>query len=140
MPTISTIYMGELRCESTHLKSGNVLLTDAPIDNNGKGEAFSPTDTLAASMGTCMVTIMAIKARELEIDITGTSLSITKIMDQNPRRVGEVKIEFKVRFDRIDEKQKEQLEKAALNCPVAKSVHTDLMQSVDFSYQQKTPI
>ena len=140
MLTISTIYMGELRCKSTHLQSGNVLLTDAPTDNNGKGEAFSPTDTLAAALGTCMVTIMGIKARDLDIDITDTTLNITKIMAQNPRRVGEVKIEFNICYDKMDEEHKEQLEKAALNCPVAKSVHPDLVQSVGFTYQQKTPI
>lgn len=135
MPTISTIYKGDLRCESTHVKSGNILLTDAPTDNNGKGEAFSPTDTLAAALGTCMVTIMGIKAKELNLDINGTTIDITKIMEQNPRRVGEVVVEIVVANTTMDDKQKQFLETAALNCPVAKSVHPELIQTVSFKYQ-----
>ncbi|NNC85678.1 MAG: OsmC family protein [Bacteroidia bacterium] len=134
MPTISTTYKGDLRCESTHIKSGNVLLTDAPTDNNGKGEAFSPTDTLAAALGTCMVTIMGIKARDLSVSIDGTAIDVTKIMEQNPRRVGEVVIEINVANSTLDDKQKQLLESAALNCPVAKSVHPNLIQTVRFNY------
>ena len=87
-----------------------------------------------------MATIMAIKARDLNIDINESSLSITKIMDQNPRRVGEVRIEFIVCYDQMNDLQKNDLEKAALNCPVAKSVHPELIQSVEFKYHKKTPI
>lgn len=135
MPTISTIYKGDLRCESTHVKSGNILLTDAPTDNNGKGEAFSPTDTLAAALGTCMVTIMGIKASDMNLNITGTKIDITKIMEQSPRRVGEIVIEIVVANSIMDDKQKHILETSALNCPVAKSVHPDLIQTVSFKYQ-----
>lgn len=135
MPTISTIYKGDLRCESTHIKSGNKLLTDAPMDNNGKGEAFSPTDTLATALGTCMVTIMGIKARDMDVNINGTQIEITKIMEQNPRRIGEVVVVINVANSALDKKQKQILETAALNCPVAKSVHPSLIQTVSFKYK-----
>jgi len=135
MPTISTTYKGDLRCESIHIKSGNILLTDAPTDNNGKGEAFSPTDTLAAALGTCMVTIMGIKAKDMDVNIDGTQIVVTKIMEQNPRRVGEVVVDISVANSSLDGKQKQILETAALNCPVAKSVHPELKQTVRFKYQ-----
>ncbi|MEY4595055.1 MAG: hypothetical protein RIQ47_1465, partial [Bacteroidota bacterium] len=92
METIHTRYLGELRTEATHLQSGTVILTDAPTDNQGKGEAFSPTDLLAASLGSCLMTIMGIAGRTHGIDLEGTQLKITKIMATQPRRVAEVKI------------------------------------------------
>src|SRR5580693_834433 len=94
MATIETTYLGGLRTEATHVQSGTKIITDAPLDNQGRGEAFSPTDLLSASLGSCMLTIMGIKARNNHFNIDGTKCSITKIMAQNPRRVGEIQITF----------------------------------------------
>lgn len=140
METISTIYLGDLRTEATHLKSGKKLITDAPPDNQGKGEAFSPTDLLAASLGSCMLTIMGIAARTHSIDITDTRIVVTKIMASNPRRVAEVQIVFLMPDRVYDEKQKAILEHAALTCPVALSLHPDLKQTVQFEYSLTQPI
>jgi putative redox protein len=134
MATIETTYLGELRTEATHVQSGKKTITDAPLDNQGKGEAFSPTDLLSASLGSCMLTIMGIASREHDINIDGTTCSIIKIMASDPRRVGEIKITFN--FPKVDytEKQKVILERAAITCPVAKSLHPDLLQSVVFNF------
>lgn len=104
--TIRTTYLGELRTKATHIKSGNALITDAPPDNKGKGEAFSPTDLLATSLGSCMLTIMGIAAREHGFNIDGTKVKIWKMMESNPRRVGEVKIEFTFPKNNYSEKEK----------------------------------
>ena len=134
MVTIHTIYCGNLRTEASHLKSGNKIITDAPIDNQRKGEAFSPTDLLSASLGSCMMTLMGIAARTHQIDIEGTSMDITKVMAANPRRVAEVIVEFNIPGKNYSDKEKIILEKAALTCPVALSLHPDLKQTVHFSY------
>lgn len=134
MATIETTYLGDLRTEATHLQSGTKIITDAPIDNQGKGEAFSPTDLLAASLGSCMLTIMGIKARVSNIDIVGTTISITKIMTADPRRVSEIVINFK--FPKAyTEKEQLLLERAALTCPVYYSLHEDLKKTVDFGWK-----
>lgn len=134
MATIETIYTGDLRTEATHVKTGNALLTDAPTDNHGRGETFSPTDLLAASLGSCMLTIMGIKARDLEISIDGTNCSVTKIMAADPRRVGEIQITFDFPAGGYTDKQKTILQRSALSCPVAESLHPDLKQTVLFNF------
>lgn len=134
MATIETTYIGELRTEATHVFSGNRIITDAPLDNQGKAEAFSPTDLLSASLGSCMFTIMGIAAREHGIQIDGTTCSITKIMAADPRRVSEIQIVFNFPDIRYTDKQKLILERAAIHCPVAKSLHPDLVQNITFNF------
>jgi len=132
--TIETIYTGELRTQATHLASQNTIITDAPIDNNGKGEAFSPTDLLAASLGSCMLTIIGIAANTHGFSIDGTRISINKIMAANPRRIGEIVIDFTFPLNSYNEKEKLLIEKAAATCPVALSLHPDLIQTVNFNW------
>jgi len=136
MATIETKYLGGLRTEATHVQSGTKIITDAPVDNQGKGEAFSPTDLLSASLASCMLTIMGIKARDNNIDIDNTTCSITKIMAANPRRVAEIVINFKFPKQYTNEEQKI-LETAALTCPVYFSVSEDLKKTVDFGWGEK---
>lgn len=134
MPTIHTHYEGNLRTRARHLASGNELITDAPLDNQGNGEAFSPTDLLAASLGSCMLTIMGIAARTHDFSIEGTSMDITKVMANNPRRVAEVIVGFTMPAQAYSDKEKSILEKAALTCPVALSLHPDVKQTVVFNW------
>ena len=134
MKTAEISYIGNLRTEATHLQSGNTIITDAPIDNNGKGEAFSPTDLLATSLGSCMLTIMGIIAQRHVIDIDGTTVGLTKIMENDPRRVGEIIVEFKMPQNKYTDKEKVLLENAARTCPVAKSLSPELKQTVIFNY------
>lgn len=129
--TSTVTYLGSLRTTATHLASQNDFITDAPIDNHGKGEAFSPTDTVATALASCLLTIMGIKARDLKLDLTGTTASVVKVMGSNPRRIIEIKIE--VRFQKsYESKTKTLLEKAALTCPVSNSLHPDLIQNISF--------
>lgn len=135
MTTIESKYWGELRTESTHVRSGQTLLTDAPADNNGKGETFSPTDLLVTALGTCMLTVMGIAARQHGMNIDGTRCSLVKIMASNPRRVSEVQIVLNFpKEGTYSDKEKAILERSALTCPVAKSVHPDLIQNVTFNF------
>lgn len=134
MATIETVYLGGLRTEATHVQSGTKIITDAPVDNQGKGEAFSPTDLLSASLASCMLTIMGIKARNMGIDIDNTKCSITKIMATEPRRVAEIVISFKFSKN-YTEKEQKILENAALTCPVYYSLHDDLKKTVDFGWR-----
>jgi putative redox protein len=134
METIRTKYLGELRTEATHVKSDNKLITDAPPDNKGKGEAFSPTDLLATSLGSCMMTLMGIAANTHEIKFSGASMNITKIMTNNPRKVAEVILDINMGDNAYSEKEKKILEYAALTCPVALSLHPDMKQTVHFIY------
>jgi uncharacterized OsmC-like protein len=129
--TSTVTYLGSLRTTATHLASQNDFITDAPIDNHGKGEAFSPTDTVATALASCLLTIMGIKARYLKLDLTGTTASVVKVMGSNPRRIIEIKID--VRFQKsVESKTKTLLEKAALTCPVSNSLHPDLIQNISF--------
>lgn len=133
MATIETVYQGTLRTQAKHVQSGTEILTDAPVDNQGKGEAFSPTDLLAASLGSCMLTIMGITAREHQINIENTTCEITKVMVANPRRVGE--IDIKLNFPKkYSDKQQKILERAALTCPVYLSLHPDIKKVVNFNW------
>jgi putative redox protein len=119
-------YMGSLRTHSVHLPSGDTVTTDAPTDNKGKGEAYSPTDLLSSALGSCMLTIMGIKADDLEISIVGTKIIVKKHMSTElPRRVSQLDVNIQIPHE-ISEKNMQSLEKAALNCPVAKSIHPDL--------------
>ncbi len=134
MATVETVYVGELRTQATHVRSGNQLITDAPLDNHGKGEAFSPTDLLATALGSCMLTVMGIAAEKYEADLIGTTCSITKIMAENPRRVAEVHITFNFPKRDFSDKVKTVLERAAHTCPVSKSLHPDLVETLAFNW------
>ncbi|MBO9733063.1 MAG: OsmC family protein [Chitinophaga sp.] len=135
MQTASIIYNGELRTTATHLQSGTVIETDAPVDNKGKGERFSPTDLVATALGSCMLTIMGIKARENNWAIEGTKLTVQKIMGTEPRRITGVTIVFDFPAGHnLGEKERTILERAAHTCPVAQSVHPDIVQDVTFNW------
>lgn len=134
MATIETVYLGELRTEATHVRSGEKIITDAPVDNQGKGEAFSPTDLLATALGSCMLTVMGIAAREQKVSIDGTTCSITKIMGTEPRRVSEVQIVFNFPANDYTDKVKIILERAAHTCPVSKSLHPDVKETLVFNW------
>lgn len=133
--TSRIVYNGELRTTATHLQSNTPIETDAPVDNQGKGERFSPTDLLATSLGSCMMTLMGIKARDMNIDLTGITIDIQKHMKADPRRVGGIDVTFHFPATlALDEKQKTILQNAALTCPVAKSIHPDIEQKVVFNW------
>ena len=126
-------YKGSLRTEAIHVQSGNTIITDAPIDNYGKGEAFSPTDLVATALASCMLTIMGIVANRNHLKINGTTAEIEKIMGANPRRINEIKIN--IRFnENFDKKTKRKLENAALTCPVSNSLSEKLNESIKFIY------
>jgi putative redox protein len=131
-------YEGKLRTVATHLQSGTVIETDAPVDNQGKGERFSPTDLVATALGTCMLTIMGIKARDLDIDLEGTKVDITKIMTANPRRIGEIKVVINFSEGvQADEKQRTILERAAMTCPVFESLNANMKKEVEFKWEEE---
>ena len=133
MMTSIVYYSGELRTESTHLQSGETYITDAPTDNEGKGNAFSPTDLIATGLANCMLTIMGIIAKRQSLDIEGTKAEVTKIMGTEPRMISEIRIDFF--FPRsYDKDSKQLLQTSALNCPVAKSLANDLTQTINFHY------
>ena len=133
--TSEIIYKGALRTEAKHLQSNTIIETDAPTDNQGKGERFSPSDLLATSLGSCMLTIMGIKARDMNLDLSETKLSVQKFMLSDPRRVGKVRIEFQFPSSlELDMKQKQILENAARTCPVAKSIHPDIEVEAVFNW------
>jgi len=125
-------YKGHLRTISTHIKSGEQIITDAPIDNNGKGEAFSPTDMVANSVATCMLTIMGITAKKRNLNIDGTIAMIEKIMAANPRRISKLNIEVVFPNKNYTAEDKELLIKVALNCPVIMSIHPNIEKNVSF--------
>jgi uncharacterized OsmC-like protein len=132
MATINTIYLGELRTSSTHLHSGVEVITDAPVDNHGKGQAFSPTDLIALALGTCMITTIAVRYNNINVD--GTRIKISKVMTSQPRRISEIVLEFEFTNKNYSDEQKLKIEDAVLNCPVAKSLHDELKQTVIFNY------
>lgn len=133
-PTVKTTYLGDLRTENIHLQSGSKIITDAPVDNRGKGEAFSPTDLLATALGNCIMTIMGIKAMDNGIDIKGTEIEITKIMANDPRRVAEVVMEFRFPKKGYSEDEKRLIESVAGTSPVPLSVHTNIKQTILFNW------
>ena len=133
MATLKTKHLGGLRTEITHLQSGNTVTTDAPTDNNGKGEFISPTDMVAGALGSCMLTLMDMAATRMGIDMTGTTLDITKVMASDPRRIAEIIIDVHFPFA-ADDKTRTIIQRAGDTCPVGKSLHPDLKQSVSYHY------
>ncbi len=119
------VYKGKLRTEATHLKSGNVIITDAPVDNHGNGEAFSPTDLASTALASCILTIMGITANTHGIDIEGASADVNKIMDSNPRRIKTIEVVIQMPDKGYTHKEKKMLEAAAHHCPVGMSLHPD---------------
>lgn len=132
--TSSVVYEGELRTTCTHLRSGSAFETDAPVDNNGKGERFSPTDLMATSLGTCMITVMGIKARAMGFDLNGVKIDVEKIMKADPRRVGGINLTFHIpdNLKDVDEKTKQILKHTGNTCPVQQSIHPDIEVNVDW--------
>lgn len=133
--TASIIYKGDLRCECTHLQSGTVIETDAPTDNRGKGQRFSPTDTVCVGLGTCIITTIGIRANDMQLDLSGTKLAVTKHMLSEPRRIGkiDISIEFPSHLD-LTEKDRIVLQKIGNNCPVMKSVHPDIEVLIEYHW------
>lgn len=133
MSTAKVTYLGNLRTENKHLKSGSTFITDAPTDNNGKGEAFSPTDTVATGLANCMITVMGIKARDMQVNMYGTTALVTKTMAADPRRIS--KIEVVLNFPSgIDEKARKILENTGRTCPVLYSLHPDIEKVITFNW------
>lgn len=132
--TSKVSYHGNLRTEAIHLKSGDAILTDAPTDNNGKGEAFSPTDLVATSLASCMITIMGIKARSMHLNIEGTEAVIQKFMTSNPRKISKIHIDLSMPPGQYSDKDKIILERAAKTCPVALTLSQEVEQEIDFSW------
>jgi uncharacterized OsmC-like protein len=137
MPNFEVFYQGNLRCKAEHIQSGTTILTDAPVDNQGKGESFSPTDLLAIALGTCMATVMGIEANNLKVNLSGTQLHINKVMGILPRRVVEIKIDVTIPDENFTENQKNKLIEIGVNCPVAKSIHPDIYQNIEFNFVKK---
>lgn len=132
--TSTVVYQGELRTTCTHLKSGSSFETDAPTDNHGKGDRFSPTDLMATSLATCMVTVMGIKARTMGFDLNDIRVDVLKVMKQDPRRVGAIELTFHIPpgLASIDERSKAILKHTGDTCPVVKSIHPDIEVKVDW--------
>lgn len=133
--TATVLYKGDLRCECTHLQSGTVIETDAPTDNKGKGERFSPTDTVCVALATCIITTMGIKANDMHIDLAGTNIHVTKHMIADPRRIGRIDVilNFPATLQ-LDEKERTVLQRVGDNCPVAKSLHPDLAVNIEYHW------
>ncbi|MEZ5014922.1 MAG: OsmC family protein [Chitinophagales bacterium] len=129
-------YSGDLRSEATHVRSGSVIINDAPPDNQGKGEAFSPTDMVATAMATCMLTIMGIAARRHEIDIKGTTVDVGKVMADNPRRISEIHCTLAIPDRGLSDKDKILLENAGRTCPVIQSLSPEIRKVIQFTYKK----
>jgi uncharacterized OsmC-like protein len=134
MTTLTTTYQGSLRTENVHTRSGSTLLTDAPVDNQGKGEAFSPTDLVSTALSTCMLTTMGIVASRENIDMRGMKTEVVKIMASAPRKIAEIQITLSHPSLLLTEDQKQKLKNAALTCPVALSLHASVKQTVTFNF------
>ncbi|MDE5831649.1 MAG: OsmC family protein [Desulfovibrio sp.] len=136
MATITEIYKGDLRVECVHEASGTKIITDAPVDNNGKGEAFSPTDLCAAALGACAMTIIGIYAKQNNVDVVGTRLEVNKIMAADPRRIGKIEVIFHMPDREYSAKEKAMIERAANTCPVHYSLGADVVQEFIFNWQK----
>lgn len=136
MATVETIYVGGLRTQATHLKSGTSIITDAPPADNGRGETFSPTDLLVTALGSCMLTIMGIAAEKRGFNIDNTTLSITKTMNVKPYRVGEIAIDITFPHNNFSDKEKAILKAATKECPVAQSIHPDVKQTINMFFKE----
>lgn len=132
--TSKVTYLGDLRTSSIHIQSGSELISDAPTDNNGKGEAFSPTDTVANALASCMMTIMGIKSRDMNVEITGSTASVVKVMQAEPRRIGAIEIIFDMNVI-ADEKSILILERAAMTCPVFLSLNPEIDKKITFNWK-----
>lgn len=132
--TSKVTYLGELRTSSIHIQSGSEIISDAPTDNNGKGEAFSPTDTVANGLASCMMTVMGIKARDLQLELKGSTAEVTKIMGVDPRRIIEIQIKFEMSIV-ADQRTKLILERTAMTCPVLNSLHPNIKKDVTFNWK-----
>jgi len=130
------LYEGSLRTKAVHLASGSVIVTDAPTDNNGKGEAFSPTDLVATSLASCMLTIMGIIAERDGIDLKDAHAEVEKVMSKNPRRISKVGIKIHLNGHLINSNEREKLERAARHCPVGSSLHPEIEEEVVFIYDE----
>lgn len=134
MATVTAKYLGDLRTECVHVASGTKLVTDAPVDNQGKGEAFSPTDLCATALAACAMTIIGIYGRSHDVDVTGTTIEVTKTMNANPRRIGKIEVVFTMPDREYTDKQKLLIERAAHTCPVHLSLHPDVEQVFTFKW------
>lgn len=136
MPTSKIVYLGDLRTQATHLQSNEIIITDAPVDNNGKGEAFSPTDLAATSLGSCAMTIMGIMAKREGVDFSGSEIEVTKIMSgEAPRRIAKVVVDFTMKTpEALSEEIKAKYVRAAHTCPVTLSLHPDIEQVFNFTW------
>jgi uncharacterized OsmC-like protein len=134
MSHIKSSYLGELRTEDIHIKSSNRIITDAPTDNHGKGEAFSPTDLVCAALSSCMMTIMGIRARKHGIELEGLQADVTKVMSSNPRQISKISIQFRLESTNATTDQIRMLKEAALSCPVALSINPSIEQDVSFDF------
>ena len=135
--TSTVTYVSNLRTECKHLRSGTTIETDAPVDNNGKGERFSPSDIVATALGTCMLTIMGMRANEMNVALDGTQIDVEKIMKQDPRRIGGINLTFHFPESlELNERQRTILQKAAETCPVAYSIHPDIEVNVNFNWDK----
>jgi uncharacterized OsmC-like protein len=135
--TVRVKYLGDLRVESTHLASGAQILTDAPLDNNGKGEGFSPTDLCVTSLAACATTIMGIYGKQHGVDITGAEVEVTKIMSPSPpRRIAQIDVTFIMPDRDYSDKEKASLERAAKTCPVHLSLHPEVKQNLVFRWKK----
>lgn len=134
MATSKVTYLGDLRTSSIHLQSGSEIISDAPLDNNGRGKAFSPTDTVANGLASCMFTVMGIKARDMGVDFSGSIAEVTKVMAAEPRRISEIHVTFNMNLA-PDDKTKTILERTAMTCPVHYSLHPDIKQEITFNWK-----
>ena len=134
MASMTNVYDGSLRTRAVHLKSGNTLITDAPVDNNGRGEAFSPTDLVCVALSSCMLTTMGILAEREGVDMIGMSTEITKVMDSNPRKIKEIQITLSHPQLKATDIQKEKLKRAAMTCPVKLSLSDTVIQTIQFEF------
>ncbi|MES2780481.1 MAG: OsmC family protein [Bacteroidota bacterium] len=135
MNTAELVYQGELRTLATHVYSGTTLFTDAPLDNYGKAQSFSPTDMVAVALATCIMTTIGILLKEEHLHLEGTQLAVRKIMASNPRRIAAIEIDIEVSDDKLTKVQQERMEEIAHACPVARSLHPDLEQRVQFRFK-----
>jgi len=132
--TSKVTYLGDLRTSSVHLQSGSEIISDAPTDNHGRGEAFSPTDMIANALGSCMISIMAIKSKDLNVDLVGSTVEITKIIQSEPRKIAKIIVALQMSVS-ADQKSKTILERAAMTCPVFLSLHPDIEKEVTFNWK-----
>jgi uncharacterized OsmC-like protein len=134
MNTAEVIYLGEFRCEATHIQSGSKIITDAPIDNFGKGEYFSPTDLVAKALASCLITTIAIQTRLMGYNLIDSKLTVKKYMETNPRRISKIEINILIPKTNLNEEDKAKIIEIGLSCPVAKSLRNDLIQDINFDF------